>query len=267
MKLFVQKLGQGEPLVILHGLFGSSDNWMTLARSLQDKYTLYLIDQRNHGQSPHHKTHTYESMAMDLQEFVSKENLNTFHLLGHSMGGKTAMVYSSIFPQNLSALVIADITPLGYSRLNEYSPHIISHLNIIQAMLSVDLVHASSRTAIEEQIKNLIPNPSVRLFILKNIHRRSDNTFEWKLNIPAIHEALPAMMGPVLEDKKMYPITGFPVLFLKGEKSDYINSENIPSIFSHYPNAKLVIIPEAGHWLHADQPVLFKNALLDFLPS
>lgn len=265
MQLFFQKIGQGQPFIILHGLYGSSDNWITLGRSLADEFSVYLIDQRNHGKSSHTDSNTYEDMAADLHDLVISENLGKIILLGHSMGGKTAMLYAMLYPEEIKALIVADVAPDGYTQTDGNSPHVISHLNIINAMTSVDLANAGSRTAIEDSLKKNIPDTATRMFIMKNILRNHDNSFSWKLNIPALLKALPDIMGPVPLKNASPPLTRFPVLFIKGDRSAYITEKNTETIHKLFPNARIVTISNAGHWVHAEQPELFRSALLDFL--
>lgn len=267
MKLFFQKIGEGKPLIILHGLYGFSDNWMTIARQLTKNFTIYLVDQRNHGKSPHHPELNYTVMSEDLHELLLSENLDNVILLGHSMGGKTAMLFAATYPQMVSALIVADIGPGGYASLESPSSQVLVHLNIINTLKSIDLNVYSSRVEVERELAKSIADIGVRQFIMKNIHRNHDGSFSWKLNVDAISKALPSIMGPAPIDKVLLEelTQTFPVLFIKGEKSSYITSEQEQLIFKYFPKAQIEEIKNAGHWVHADQPEQFLQTLQTFL--
>jgi pimeloyl-ACP methyl ester carboxylesterase len=265
MKLHFQKFGNGPVLIILHGLYGMSDNWIAFARQLADSYTVYLVDQRNHGRSPHNDEQSYLAMSSDLNEFISSENLDKVIVLGHSMGGKTAMLYTVRFPEKVSSLIVVDIAPVNYSSVDSYNPQVITHLNIVNAMLSVDFAKMSNRIDINNELEKIIKDDTIRQFIMKNIHRKQDGKFEWKLNVNAIGKALPEMMnypGKYLEVQLQQKI---PVLFIRGGLSGYIMPEYFTTIKAIFPTAQIETIPNAGHWVHADQPVKFMQAVKDFL--
>jgi esterase len=267
MELFYQKLGQGPSLIILHGLYGASDNWITVARKLSDRYTVYLVDQRNHGKSPHHSVHTYEAMSDDMEELMEKEHLGKVFLMGHSMGGKTAMLFCARHPERIAGLVIVDISPGSYASLSEYSPHAISHMNIVNAMLSVDFAKYTTRGEIELELANTIADLGTRQFIMKNVMRNADGSFAWKLNLDAIRKALPNILAAIPLEKVLQNsvVDTFPVLFIRGGRSDYITDEDVPYIHQYFPNAVFEKIPDAGHWVHAEQPVLFLEAISKIL--
>ncbi|HEY4789462.1 MAG TPA: alpha/beta fold hydrolase [Bacteroidales bacterium] len=269
MKLFFQKIGQGQPIIILHGLYGSSDNWVTAGRALASRYTVYLVDQRNHGRSGHSPEHSYALMADDLYELVSSEKLGKVLLIGHSMGGKTAMLFAALHPERVSGLVVVDIGPDSYVSLDSYSPQVIGHLNIVNAMLSVDFSKMISRTEIEKELAKTITEAPVRQFIMKNVARNHDNSLSWKLNIDALSKALPAIMGSIYLEKVLGEkgIDNFPVIFFKGERSGYISEKQMELIQTYFPKAEIEIIPGAGHWVQADQPELFMVSLKRFLES
>ena len=269
MRLFFQKLGQGKPIIILHGLYGCSDNWITIARKLADRHTIYLVDLRNHGRSPHHPVHSYASMVDDLDELIVSEQIEKPLLVGHSMGGKTAMLYAINNPEKLKGLIVVDIGPAGYASIDNPSPMVISHLNIINAMFSIDFKHYTNRTDIEIELAKTIKDIETRQFIMKNIQRNSDHTFSWKLNLEAISKALPEIMGPVKIEKalKNSQLKEFPVVFIKGERSEYISTEQQTQIYNYFPNATIETIANAGHWVHADQPELFLQKLNEILAT
>lgn len=253
MKLFYREYGNGPVLIILHGLYGSSDNWISIAKKLSDRFTIYLPDQRNHGQSPHHQIHDYNSMRDDLYELVTGMKIKKFFLAGHSMGGKVAIAFAQKWPEMLSGLLVVDISPFinDYSRNVAYNQHMI----ILQAMLTMNLSHIVSRNEAESILKEKIPSEKIRGFILKNLRRTTGNNFEWKINVKVLLENLEKITGGIdrrAETNK--PITGFPVIFLKGENSDYLPSGDFTDILNLLPAAEFITVSGAGHWIHTDRP-------------
>jgi pimeloyl-ACP methyl ester carboxylesterase len=253
MKLFYRKYGNGPPLVILHGLYGSSDNWVTIAKNLSDSFTVYLPDQRNHGQSPHSEIHDYDSMRDDLYELVNVLSLKKFFLVGHSMGGKTAIAFALKWPEMLNGLLIADISPFTTEKGRDSV--FSQHSEILKAILAVDLSKVSSRKDAETLLAENIQSEQIKGFILKNIQRNGDNSFSWKLNAPSLFKNL----GKITEGVERHPeyhlqITGFPVIFLRGADSDYIPQEDIKDIMKVFPAAEIIDITDAGHWIHTDKP-------------
>jgi len=253
MKLFYRKYGNGPVLIILHGLFGSSDNWTTIARHLSSDFTVIVPDQRNHGQSPHSEIHDYESMRNDLHTLVKDLSLEKFFLAGHSMGGKTAISYALKWPEMLQGLVIADISPFrGDDTVGTEHSY---HTRILQAMLSLDLDKIPSREEAESELKKSGLPPKIIGFILKNLRRTEEKRFEWKLNAPVLLKNLNNIMKPMDRNVDYSSrISGFPVIFLKGSESDYLPAEDYPGILHIFPAAEFIEIPNAGHWLHADNP-------------
>ncbi len=264
MKLFLRKYGEGPPLIILHGLFGSSDNWSTIARILGKRFTVYLPDQRNHGLSPHSDVHDYDSMRDDLFELAGDLGLGKFFLAGHSMGGKTAMNFAVTWPERLSGLLIADISP--FRTENPESTAANEHLRILRTILSSDLARFSSRSAIEAALASEIKDSDTLGLILKNIKREPDNTFAWKLNGPALFrnfDRILAGIGTAINNQEV--ITGFPVYFLKGELSGYLTEDEFRAVQKIFSGAELIIIPKAGHWMHKDNPEMVVRCFLRFL--
>lgn len=253
MKLFYRKYGNGPPLIILHGLYGSSDNWVTIAKSLADIYTVYLPDQRNHGNSPHSNIHDYDSMRDDLFELAEDLKLKKFFLAGHSMGGKTAISFTLNWPEMINGLLIADISPFVNENTNRKAYN--EHLAILQAMLSIDLSKIASRTRAEAILREKIRSEKVRGFILKNLGRTDDKTFIWKINAQSLLNNLDKIMEGIDRNAGLsQQITGFPVIFLKGEESDYLPVEDFRDIQKVFPATEFVIVPGAGHWIHSDRP-------------
>lgn len=266
MELFYKKLGEGPPVIIVHGLYGASDNWLSIGKALSDRYTLYMVDQRNHGQSPHSAIHDYPSMRDDLIEFMDRHELPRAIFIGHSMGGKTVMFLAEAFPERIETLIVIDIAPTPYDP-DEQSSQARTHERIMNGMMDVDFSMVSSREDVEHQLTRIIDSPRIRSFLMKNVSRCAKNGFKWKLNVPVLQKALPHLLGGL--DAGKYSggeeIAGFPVLFIRGEKSDYIRDDDIRVIRLIFPMARVATIPGAGHWLHVEQPALLVKTIRYFL--
>ena len=267
MHLFFRVEGSGEPIVIVHGLYGSSDNWLTVAKKLSADYQVFSIDQRNHGRSPNSEEHSYEAMKNDLAEFFEQQKIEKAVVIGHSMGGKVAMSFAADYPEHIHKLIVVDIAPKDYFLLNDESQYYL-HNNILLAMLEIDFSRIDSRKQVEIFLKEKIDNSSIVQFLLKNVHKnKTSHRYEWRINVPVLHENLDEIIRGVnsrwFDDR--IPISGYPVLFLKGANSNYILPEDYSSISRIYPEVSIVEIPDAGHWLHAEQPQLFMDALWSFL--
>jgi esterase len=266
MKLFCRKYGNGPPLIILHGLFGSSDNWVSIAKNLSGFFTVYLPDLRNHGQSPHSEIHDYESMSADLLELANDLKIKKFFLSGHSMGGKTAILFALKWPEMLNGLLIADISPF----VDEAGSNAVysQHLIILNAILTLDLSSISTRAEAEKALEEKIPSEKERGLILKNLGRSSENSFIWKLNPQALMKNLDNIMTGV-DRRTDYnrQITGFPVIFLKGSDSDYIPVRDYRDILKVFPAAEIIEVKGAGHWIHADRPAEVTRYLKKLLPD
>lgn len=261
MRLFCRSYGSGPPLIILHGLYGSSDNWVSIAKKIGDYYTVYLPDLRNHGQSPHSDIMDYQSMCDDLEELSEHLGLMSFFLAGHSMGGKVAVNYAIKYPEKLSGLLIADISP--FINVSAGDKAFRLHKTILEAMSSLNLSNIHSRADVDAELKNKIGEENIRGFILKNLQRISGNNFSWRLNIKSILNNLNHIMAGI--DISKVPdnqITGFPVIFLKGSESEYLINSDYPGILKIFPSAEINVIKNAGHWLHADQPEEVASNLL-----
>jgi pimeloyl-ACP methyl ester carboxylesterase len=255
MELFYRHYGNGEPLIILHGLFGISDNWVSFARRLSDRYEVFIPDQRNHGRSPHHPEFNYAVLVDDLFEFINRHKIHDPVILGHSMGGKVAMLSALEHPDLLKALIVADISLRTY----EHRHH---HLKMIEAMMGVDLTAAKSRSEVELQLKQKISEERVRQFLMKNLYRRENNEgFAWRFNLDAINRNLSAVFEGINTSK----IFTKPALFIRGDRSDYIKYDDFDRIYRNFPNADIKTIEGAGHWLHAEKPDEFYETVDDFL--
>jgi esterase len=253
MKLFFRKYGEGPPLIILHGLYGSSDNWVTIAKKLEERFTIYLPDQRNHGQSPHSDIHDYDSMRDDIYELTGDLKLKKFFLAGHSMGGKTAISFALKWPELLNGLLIADISPFVNESFTELSLEM--HRIILNSMYRVDLSNISSRAEVETILGKTIDSEKIRGFILKNLQRGTGNNFSWKLNVNSLLTNLEKIMQGIDRPAGFsQQITGFPVIFLKGADSDYLPESDYKDIRKVFPAAEFVVAEKAGHWIHSDRP-------------
>jgi pimeloyl-ACP methyl ester carboxylesterase len=240
MILFERHFGSGEPLIILHGLFGQSDNWTSIARKLGEHFTVYTLDLRNHGQSGHDNVMNYDVMADDLLETIEYLGIQKMHLIGHSMGGKVAMLFALKYPERLEKLIIADIGP------RFYKPH---HQKILQGLNQLDLDLLTSRVDAENELSQLIPDAGTRQFLLKNLYRNNEGGFSWRFNLPVITEEIDHI-GEQLPSG----ICKTSTLFFHGGKSDYIIQSDYSEILNYFPNAEFQIMQGAGHWLHAENP-------------
>lgn len=252
MNLHAKTLGQGPPLIILHGLFGSLDNWMTHAKKLSEEFTVYLLDQRNHGKSPHSEHWNYQLMAEDLHEFMSKEGIYASHLLGHSMGGKTVIQFAMQYPEQIEKLIVADMG------VKSYPPH---HTEIIAALNEVDLSQVQSRKEVDALLQARIPEFGVRQFLLKGLARNKEKDFDWKFNLKVLSEKYKEVLASI---ELTYPFEGY-TLFIHGGKSQYVLAEDQEEISKYFPSVVFDEIPSAGHWLHAESPQEFIAKVRDFL--
>lgn len=251
MKLFFRKYGEGPPLIILHGLFGTADNWNTLGKMFGERFTTYLVDQRNHGQSPHAPEWNYALMVEDLLELMDDEQLQGAHIMGHSMGGKTAMFFALAHPQRTDKLVVSDIAPRYYP---------IHHRELIDTLLSIDLGSLATRKEAETLMQERIPDEATRQFLLKNLYWKEDR-LHWRFNLEVINRNIEEV-GTALPENGIFE---GPTLFVRGERSNYITDADMDSIHHHFPQARLETIAGAGHWIHAEKPVAFLEAVMAFL--
>jgi esterase len=250
MKLFFRESGQGQPLIILHGLFGSSDNWFSHAKTFAPFFKVYLVDQRNHGQSPHSDEFNYKALTLDLEQFITEHRIEKPIILGHSMGGKTAMNFAVKNPGKLDKLIVVDIVP-------KYYP--VHHDQILEGLESIDLKTIQSRNEADQALSTYVPEPDVRQFLLKNLSR-NENGFEWKINIAGIDKNI-EQIGAGLEYPGSYD---GPSLFIKGAKSNYYKPGDEEAIKKIFTQAKIETI-DTGHWVQAENPQEFSRMVLTFL--
>jgi esterase len=267
MELYFRKMGQGPPMIILHGLYGSSDNWFSIGKAFASKFEVYLVDQRNHGNSQHTKEHNYTVLRNDLYEFMEARGIVKAVLLGHSMGGKAAMYFAVAWPEMVQSLIVVDISPGSYKSLTRLAPQSVDHMNIITSMLGVDFSIVNDREDVNRILSETLPSVRIRQFLLKNVKPKKEGGYEWKLNIQTLHDQLPQILDGL--DPKTYMngngITGFPVLFIKAEKSGYIKEEDISIIKTIFPMAEVVTIPRADHWVHVENPELLIKTIEYFI--
>lgn len=240
MNLHFKQLGSGPPIIILHGLLGMLDNWKTFAHALAQSHMVYLVDQRNHGKSPHNNTMDYQTMAEDIKTMMEANWLfDGAIILGHSMGGKVGMQLALSEPDLVKKLIVIDIAPSVYKD---------GHSHIIQALESVSIDHVSSRSQVEQQLLRADMDPSIIPFLMKNLKRNGDR-YSWKMNLSTISESYHNMLSAPMEIDQPYD---GPSLFIKGGASDYINATNKASIPALFSTSIITEIPGAGHWVHAD---------------
>ena len=244
--------GVGNPLLILHGYFGMSDNWKSLGNQFSEDFQVHLIDQRNHGRSFHEAAFNYEVLVADLYHYIQQHQLEKVYIIGHSMGGKTAMLFAVRYPDLVAQLIVVDISP------RMYQPH---HNAILAGLNAIDFSIQNTRSLVDEKLAEFIPELGVRQFLLKNVYWKEKGQLAYRFylkslteNNPAIGEALPS-----------FTIFEGETLFLKGDNSNYITQNEAPIIAAHFPNSKIIGIQNAGHWLHAENPKQFYAAVCVFL--
>ena len=251
MKLYYQTIGTGRPVVILHGLFGSSDNWRGMAKQLATQAQVITVDLRNHGRSPHSSEQTYALMVEDLAELFERLKLDKVVIIGHSMGGKIAMAFSQRYPHWLRKLVVVDIAPRQYED---------EHSAIFKALLALDLSLYANRNELDDALKIALPNKAVRQFLLMNLDV-NDEQLSWRINLQALYDNYAQLLAAVCEDETII----IPSCFIRGGQSGYIRDEDEDLIRACFPYAELTTIEQAGHWVHAEAPQQFLTKITEFL--
>jgi pimeloyl-ACP methyl ester carboxylesterase len=250
--LHAQVLGKGYPLIILHEYLGMGDNSRSLGLKLADAYEVHIVDQRNHGRSFHHDAFDYELLVEDLYHYVQHHGFQEVALIGHSMGGKVAMLYAVTFPELVSKLVVADIAP------KYYQPH---HQEVLAALNAVNFDLHDTRQKVEEVMKLHVSDAHLLQFLLKNVYRIGKDRLAFRCNV----NSLTLNNVEVGEPLPSYTTYDGPALFLKGEHSDYILEEDEALIDEHFPNARIQTVKNAGHWIHSDNPAGFHDEVDRFL--
>jgi esterase len=245
--------GQRRPvLLVLHGLYGQQGNWATHACALAEDFTVYALDARNHGQSPHADSMTLPEMARDVSDTMDALGLAQAHLLGHSMGGKIAMLLALLQPARVQSLLVVDIAPVAYAR---------GDVQVLQALLGLDLAALASRNAADEQLAAHVHTAAVRDFLLTNLVKESDGGFRWRFNLPVLARSF----GEIIGWPELRGPYGGPVLFIKGANSDYILPEHQQATLHLFPRARLKTVQGAGHWVHSEKAETFRKLARDFL--
>ena len=241
MELNHKVFGSGDPIIILHGLFGMLDNWQTIAKQLAEEYMVYIIDQRNHGKSPRMDEMSYTLMAEDLAEFMESQGMHSAHIVGHSMGGKTAMQMAMDHEDMVETLTVIDISPTVSTR---------GHDAVFAALHSVDVANLDKRSEAEESMSQHINDRGVMQFLLKNLTRQKEGGYAWKMNLPVLTEQYERILDPV----KANGSYDGPTLFVKGGRSRHIQDADLDTMRELFPNYKMEEIADAGHWVHAEDP-------------
>jgi esterase len=245
--------GSGPPLLILHGLFGSSRNWSSLAQRLAAAHQVFALDARNHGASPWADSMSYADMTEDVRAFQAARGLGRAAVIGHSMGGKTAMLLALHYAAAVERLVVVDVAPVVYA------PALAAY---VRAMRAVDLTGVSRRAEVDAQLARVVTSPAERAFLLQNLVLEGGHA-HWRLNLPVLARFMPDISG-FPEPAAGVSFAG-PTLFVAGEHSNYVRPEHRPAIERLFPNSRTVRVPEAGHWLHAERPDAFLALVAPFL--
>lgn len=263
MKLFFRKIGEGQPLIILHGLFGQSDNWNSFGKQFAESgFAVYLADMRNHGLSPHSDVWNYQAMSDDILELINDHHLakaGKIILLGHSMGGKIAMLFAMQHPELLDKLIVVDVAP------KYYPPH---HQDVISGLNAVDLKELKTRKEAEVILSKYINDFGTKQFLLKNLYWKESTenpsipaVFEWRFNLKVIGEQI----NEISEAIPLESVCMIPTLFIRGAKSNYILDEDLKLIQDKFPNSTTKTIVDAGHWVHVEQAKSFTECVMGFI--
>ncbi len=253
MNLYYRALGEGNPpIVILHGVFGSCDNWLTVSKGLAETHKIYLLDARNHGQSPHSEDFNYDVMADDLHEFIQQHQLLNPIIIGHSMGGKTVMKFAVKYPTEFSKMIVVDISP------RYYTPH---HQSILAGLSAIPIETIQSRQEADDILKTFEPALGVRQFLLKNLYRNDQNGFSWRMNFDVLKNKIETIGAPLEADAKITK----PTLFVRGANSNYIQEKDIELINTIFSDVRIATVEGSGHWVQAEKPKEFLEVVGAFL--
>lgn len=253
MQLNYKSFGSGFPVIILHGLLGSLDNWQSIAKKIAEQFTVYIIDQRNHGRSPHSDEFSYDLLCADLLAFMDEHKLQQAHLIGHSMGGKVVMQFAIQHRERVAKLIVADVAPVQYGD---------RHSDVFNALFAADVEHAESREEVQDVLRTKLDNDETTVqFLMKGLNRDDEGKhFTWKFNAKVLWDNYTAISDAI----EGQAFDG-EALFIKGQKSSYITSSNYGEIMDLFPNNELGEIKDAGHWVHAEKPAEFTAEVLKFL--
>ena len=252
MKLNYKVSGDGFPVIILHGLYGSLDNWQTMAKYLSGEFKVYIVDLRNHGRSPHSEEHSYPSMVNDLKQFYEDHRIERANIIGHSMGGKVAMSFALKYPALVNKLVVVDIAPKAYQA---------GHDQIFEALFELDLSKVSKRQEADRRLKHAIPDLAVRQFLLKNLSRAEDGSYTWRINLKSLFKNYNNINAAIESDEPVDVDT----LVIRGEQSGYIIESDFSSFNKLFANVQITTISSAGHWVHAEATEEFLKEVSAFL--
>lgn len=245
--------GEGKPFLILHGFLGMGDNWKTLGKRFSETgFQVHLIDQRNHGHSFHSDQFDYESMSKDLKKYIHHHSIESCVMLGHSMGGKTAMLFSTMYPNMIERLIVADISPRFYP---------VHHDAILEGLSSLDFSKVESRGEADEALSKYVTDFGTRQFLLKNLYWKEKGQLALRMNL----EVLKEQVSEVGEALPLHSKFEKPTLFLRGDKSEYVMPNDESLIKQHFPFAEIKTVSNAGHWLHAENPNGFYDEVINFL--
>jgi esterase len=245
--------GQGEPLLIIHGFMGMGDNWKSLATQyVNNGFQVHLLDLRNHGRSFHSDDFTYEFMTQDIFDYCSEHHLEKVSIIGHSMGGKVAMLFATKYQEMVEKLIVADIGP------KYYAPH---HQDILAGLNAVDFSLKPDRNSVEETLYPYIPDFGTRQFLMKNLYWKTPEQLAFRFNLKIFNEKIEEI-GKALPEESIFEK---PTLFIRGGNSKYILDTDLSDIKKYFPNFELVTIPNVGHWLHAENPKMFFEETARFL--
>lgn len=252
MKLHYRTIGTGKPLFILHGLFGSSDNWQTLGKRFAENYKVYFVDQRNHGHSLHTNDFSYDLMVQDFHELVLDLEEKNVNIIGHSMGGKTAIAFAAKYPQLVDKMIVGDISHKAYP---------MHHDTILEGLNALDLKKIKSRSEADSLLSEYIPQAGVRQFLLKNLYWIEPGvSLGWRINLPVLTREIPKILIEIPFDE-----IEIPTLFIRGELSNYITEDDFEEIHSKFPTSYIHTIPNSGHWIHAEAPEEFYRLVRNFI--
>ncbi len=250
MKLNFRELGTGQPMIILHGLFGFSDNWQTHAKKFAEYYRVILVDLRNHGHSDWNDEFSYDLMVEDLKELCDDLKLKNILMIGHSMGGKVAMLFAQKHIEYLEKLIVVDIGVKAYP---------MHHQHILAGMHAIDLKTIKLRSDAENILKQHIDSDGVRQFLLKNLYWKEKGQLAWRMNLSVLEREMANILSVLPEKEVMLP-----TLFIRGELSNYILDEDIAQLEDQFPDSEIITIKNAGHWVHAEAPEEFVDSVLGF---